>query len=725
MRQLDRRDAPRTYTPAYVHYVIVFSPKLGQSHAAEDTARLTEQIIAYTSRESAVPQAQMVRQVALANALIAFGTEMHGSHSHSRRRLAAGSRLRRLLLIEVEPDLWLHACISLARLDSGPSTSTAPWLSDNWAHQQMHNAWDVWRLRHGSAFAMLELQGRVSLERSLESFFTKWAWAWDVEGQHAASVPDAHARAGLVAQTLPVTDAAAGPSMDAPIEWFSHVDVKGARPDVIVVHDDLVVWPARGAPFATDYHAVVAHVLGQLGDMQAAREHARATRRREQTQDGVITTTFSGLGRMWSDMASFGEQAASYMTWPSSDIPSTSTTITSATSPTSTGGTWSFFQDAAKPAWALMGSGAAALTHSVGMGKPTPAERPERATLAPALTNDVSATMQRSEASDTNAASMLSSLHEACTDAGAPDRRRDEPTTATTEAAVSAVAETSAEAAAKAAGTAEEDDSVATALATDDLDESFSASSTASVDVQLEPASGTAFAALHSRLAEALDEVPADAPKSPDAHKPQEQEPQEQQRTPSAGVARKELSEPPAAPWHDYALDGWGHEDPGPWKSERCHALDGSPLYVSYTRRGLLTGILVWRAPAHADEWLEPTWELLRRMQRVINDSERRPPAAGPPYLHISTNGLGINALGSAKDASSGIEAVLLDVEHMVHHGIRESLSRDESGRFWVAMRSSGRGRTYMVLRDVRDASIAECEHQLRQLAAQHPEFGL
>lgn len=108
MRGRERREATRTYSPAHVHYVILFSPKLGTEHSPEDTARLTEQILVYTSRESAVPQAQMVRQVALANALIAFGTEMHSSSSHTRK-LAAGSRMRRLLLLEVEPDMWLHA----------------------------------------------------------------------------------------------------------------------------------------------------------------------------------------------------------------------------------------------------------------------------------------------------------------------------------------------------------------------------------------------------------------------------------------------------------------------------------------------------------------------------------------------------------------------------------------------------------------------------------------
>lgn len=144
--QSDRRAKPSTYTPAFVHYVVVFSPALSRQHAAEDPARVTDQILVYTGRESAVPRAQMIRQVALANALIAFATEMHGSQS-STRRISAGSSMRRLLLVEVERDVWLHACIMLAHVNAGGRATSAQWLSDEWIHQRMSDAWDLWRVR--------------------------------------------------------------------------------------------------------------------------------------------------------------------------------------------------------------------------------------------------------------------------------------------------------------------------------------------------------------------------------------------------------------------------------------------------------------------------------------------------------------------------------------------------------------------------------------------------
>ena len=43
----------------------------------------------------------------------------------------------------------------------------------------MGDAWGVWKLRHGSATRMLDAHKRADLERTLERFFSKWAWAWD------------------------------------------------------------------------------------------------------------------------------------------------------------------------------------------------------------------------------------------------------------------------------------------------------------------------------------------------------------------------------------------------------------------------------------------------------------------------------------------------------------------------------------------------------------------
>lgn len=474
----------------------------------------------------------------------------------------------------------------------------------------MGDAWGVWKLRHGSATRMLDAHKRADLERTLERFFSKWAWAWDVEGQHTARVIDAPERAGLVAETLALSDAAPGPKLDCPMELFSQTDTH--KPSVLVVHDDAILWPPLDAPFSSDDHAIVAHVLGRLGGLQAVRELEEATRRRAQAQDapeGVLDTTIAGLGRMWSGMAMLGEQAASYMPWQGHDMQQVPAQ------------TWSLLRSTAKPARALFDS-AAALTGAAAAPAQPPRELERAAASAPAVALDVSATMQSSMDPAMDAASMLSSLHE--------------------------------------------DGRLKHARSSNGVQDEGAPSLAADVHID-DPASGTAFAALHSRLAEELDETSStdqEAPAPVPAGEPERQP----TWSPPAPVA--------AVPWHDFALDGWGHEDPAPWKSEQLHAADGSPLYISYTRRGRLTAILVWTAPCDSDQWLEPTWELLRRTQRVINDTERHPAPDSPPYLFVGANGLSVNELGSAEEATSATEASLLDAEHVAERYVAADQTR-------------------------------------------------
>lgn len=449
---------------------------------------------------------------------------------------------------------------------------------------------------------------RAELESVLERHFSKWAWTLDVEGQHAASVVDAPIRAGLVAETLGVTDAAAGPALDAPVEWFDLATQNmHPRPEVIVVRDDAVLWPTARGAFKREYHALVLHVLRQLGGMAAAREYERTTHLSGAPgAPDALGSAISGLSRMWSGMASLGEQAAALVPWPQ-------------------GGEW----------FSGKSLRAAAPAPAVGDGSVSMAAAP--------VATDVSATML-SAAPDANAVDVLASLQRQ--DGARPCRQAS--------------------------------------------------------------AGEAPFAALHARLAQALEEPPEAPEAEPEAASP----------TPFSPVE--------AAPWHDYALDGWGHEDPAPFRSEQLHAADDTRLFVSYTRRGLLTAILLWPAPCDAAPWLAPAWELLRRSQRAVNDAERHTHMRDPAYLHVTVDGLGTNALGSARDATPGTEAALLDAARMAErHGVCEYLARDEHGQFWAAMRDSLQGKTFMVLRETRDANMVMCERELRQLAAHHPEFGL
>lgn len=115
--------------------MMIFCPRLTQHLAAEDPARLADQILYYTSLENAVAQATIVRQVALANALTDFASSVHRQHHPETglRRLAVGSKARRLILVEVQPHFWLHVvrCFSHAvyhdrTVDSAESQAAAP-----------------------------------------------------------------------------------------------------------------------------------------------------------------------------------------------------------------------------------------------------------------------------------------------------------------------------------------------------------------------------------------------------------------------------------------------------------------------------------------------------------------------------------------------------------------------------------------------------------------------
>ena len=194
------------YVPAQVQYVMLFSPVLTEHLGAEDPARLIGQLLTCTSRESAVSHVQTVRRIALANAFIDFGTSMQHhcrpEASDEMRTLAIHSSHRRFYLVEVVPDMWLHACVTLAQKDG----KALPYLVDAWMQRQMLDAWHGWRLQHGSPHELMRTQGREALEHRLESYFSKWAWLWDVDAQYApmlrASKPPGMPP-GLLTETTP------------------------------------------------------------------------------------------------------------------------------------------------------------------------------------------------------------------------------------------------------------------------------------------------------------------------------------------------------------------------------------------------------------------------------------------------------------------------------------------------------------------------------------------
>lgn len=101
------------YVPAHVDHVMLFCPKLTQHLAAEDPARLADQVLFYTSIANPVPHATIAQQTALANALIDFASSQHSkAHASAHtglRKVAVTSTGRRLVSVEVHPQYWMHA----------------------------------------------------------------------------------------------------------------------------------------------------------------------------------------------------------------------------------------------------------------------------------------------------------------------------------------------------------------------------------------------------------------------------------------------------------------------------------------------------------------------------------------------------------------------------------------------------------------------------------------
>ncbi|KAN0062021.1 hypothetical protein ACQY0O_006016 [Thecaphora frezii] len=110
--------APPAYKPATLSYFTIFAPALRPTRAgSEDAAADAAQILFYTSRERAVSQDRMLRQIGIAKSLVEFGAMvadanyLHAAERKPSRTLETApfrprswnvhSSKRRLVLLEV------------------------------------------------------------------------------------------------------------------------------------------------------------------------------------------------------------------------------------------------------------------------------------------------------------------------------------------------------------------------------------------------------------------------------------------------------------------------------------------------------------------------------------------------------------------------------------------------------------------------------------------------
>ncbi|PWZ01131.1 hypothetical protein BCV70DRAFT_205722 [Testicularia cyperi] len=175
-----------------------------------DAAREAAQILFYTSRARAALKEKMLRQIGVAKGMVEFCSMVSGSGTssasdtvnHAAATLAADrgrswnvhSSKRRMVLVEVEHGIWVHASIDLPHTvrrtphpsNSEPDRTSREYhdslLADEWLEESIKRAWRDWLLLNGSPAQILsQKKGRVALERSLEKYFSVWAWSWDLE----------------------------------------------------------------------------------------------------------------------------------------------------------------------------------------------------------------------------------------------------------------------------------------------------------------------------------------------------------------------------------------------------------------------------------------------------------------------------------------------------------------------------------------------------------------
>ena len=235
---------------------------------------------------------------------------------------------------------------------------------------------------------------------------------------------------------------------------------------------------------------------------------------------------------------------------------------------------------------------------------------------------------------------------------------------------------------------------------------------------------------------------------------------------------------------HDFTLDGWGDEQPEPFQSFRCFLggsdepialvepdevdVDGdgdgdgghdhpSQFEVLFTTRRLLTAVLVRkdrdtasrsRGPVmdpfsvadsltrDADPMLKATWELLRRVQRVLNDFARsrsrsqaqaqlaEGEAGELRFLHLDEGTLTYHdrvRLRLLDEADGEAEQHCIEARAARHAGIVETFTRSNAARTWTASKHAS---SFLILTG-RNASITDADSALRRLANTFPSFAL
>lgn len=172
------------------------------------------------------------------------------------------SSKRRMLLVEVEPGIWVHASIDLPySIRSPPSVAESnaklskdhhdALLPDAWLEESIRRAWADWVLLNGCpAHVLSQKAGRAGLERSLEKYFSVWAWSWDLELATNADVVEQPSLFTECIEGFPVVPRAPRSKLIQLMGSDTAKKLKSGKHgerDVVVLSDTLILWPPTDA----------------------------------------------------------------------------------------------------------------------------------------------------------------------------------------------------------------------------------------------------------------------------------------------------------------------------------------------------------------------------------------------------------------------------------------------------------------------------------------------
>ncbi|TKY89091.1 hypothetical protein EX895_001622 [Sporisorium graminicola] len=283
-----------SFKPASLSYFTIFCPALkppkkkrtqdtrhddtsaaqeeAEDEDARETAREAAQILFYTSRARAALKDRMLRQIGVAKGMIEFCSmvsQPSGTTTTSRqvgsqaggkgRSWNVHSSKRRMILVEVESGIWVHASIDLpytTRAAADPRAKAAKehhdaLLPDVWLEESIRRAWRDWVLLNGCpAHLLSQKAGRAALERSLEKYFSVWAWSWDLELATNADVAQRGSLFTDCVEGFPVVPRAPRAKLMQLMQSDAVQRItrgKHGERDVVVLSETSLLWPPTNA----------------------------------------------------------------------------------------------------------------------------------------------------------------------------------------------------------------------------------------------------------------------------------------------------------------------------------------------------------------------------------------------------------------------------------------------------------------------------------------------